>query len=111
MFTVSKTQGIATDKAAHFGVSFTLQTMFYGLTKKVLRLDRNRHGNKVPVTTSDRLKANLIAAFPVAMIGIMKEYVDLNGCRKNECRLDAGDLLADGLGIVTFIGFSFAFDF
>ncbi len=102
---------IPTDKAAHFGMSFAMQTFLYGSMKKVLRLDRDPDtGMLIQVSTKNRLIANLFAATAVGMVGMLKEYSDMSGSGPS-ATFDGGDMLANGIGIVSATAFTFVFEF
>jgi len=81
--------GIGTDKVAHFGTSFMMQTVGYGLVKKLI--------------TEDRFEAVVLTAVIVLGIGAFKEMWDSPP--------DANDILANTIGVGTAIGATFVFEF
>jgi hypothetical protein len=71
------------DKVAHFGVSYALTAVGYGLAKTALG--------------TDRIDSVLLSAFMVFMVGISKETLD--ALNTNSGYLDGGDIGANSLGI------------
>lgn len=67
-----------TDKAAHFGVSYAIQSGMYGFSKKAFRLKKS--------------EALIFAAFTTALITTAAEYMPGN-------TFDSKDILANGIGI------------
>lgn len=68
---------LETDKAAHFGMSYAINTGMYGLTKKAFRLN----------TTESKI----FAAFTTIVLTTAAEYVDN--------QFDGGDIKANILGV------------
>ena len=91
--------GLGTDKWAHGGLSFAMQTIGYGLTKKIFKFDAN--GRRMSM--SDRLAASLFTATGVMMLTTLKEFMDPQP--------DANDILANGLGVLGAIGATLVFEF
>ncbi len=79
-----------TDKAAHFGASYALQTGMYGLSKKAFRLSKG--------------EALLFSIFATALITTSIEYMPGNN-------FDSRDILANGLGIGAASATILMFDF
>lgn len=69
-----------TDKVAHFGVSYALQTGMYGFSRKALRLDKT--------------DALIFSMFTVALITTAAEYMG-----GPQSRVDGGDIKANLLGV------------
>jgi len=79
-----------TDKAAHFGVSYALQTWGYGFSKKALRLSKT--------------EAIIFSVFTSLIVTTAVEYMPGN-------RFDGRDILANTLGIGAATGTILMFDF
>lgn len=79
-----------TDKVAHFGVSYALQTWTYGFSKKALRLTKG--------------EALIFAAFTTVVITTVAEYMPGN-------RFDSKDILANGIGVGAASATILMFDF
>lgn len=71
---------VETDKAAHFGVSYALQTGLYGLSKKAFRLKKG--------------DALIFSIFTAAVLTTAAEYMG-----GPNSRVDGGDIKANLLGI------------
>lgn len=84
---------IETDKAAHIGTSYAIQTASYGLAKKAFKMDQTN--------------AIIFSAFTTFMVGFTKEMMDAGKTR----RLDMGDLGANVAGQALSIGTVLMFDF
>ena len=84
-----------TDSATHFGVSYALQTTFYGFNRRALRLER------VPALG--------FAAFTTLAIGFTKEYLD--ALERGDERIDGRDMLYNMLGMGASIGTCLIFEF
>lgn len=85
--------GLETDKAAHLGTSYAIQTATYGLAKKAFRMKRT--------------DAVIFSAFATFLIGFTKEVLDSGKYGK----LDAGDIAANALGQGLAVGTIFMFEF
>ena len=79
-----------TDKVAHFGVSYALQTGMYGLSKKALRLDKD--------------EALIFSIFATMLVTTAAEYMPGN-------QFDGKDILANGLGVTAASATILMFDF
>lgn len=79
-----------TDKVAHFGVSYALQTGMYGLSKKAFRLNKT--------------EALIFSIFTTALITTAAEYMPGN-------KFDSRDILANGIGIGAASATILMFDF
>jgi len=86
----SSVSAMERDKAAHFGVSYALQTGLYGLSKKAFRLSKN--------------DALLFSIFASVLITTSVEYMPGNN-------FDSKDILANGLGIGAASATILMFDF
>lgn len=85
----AKGHALETDKAAHLGIAYTINTAAYGFYKKGFRMNR--------------FEAFLFAAFATSAICLTKEMLDP--------RFDEQDLVYDGIGM-GLSGFTvFAFEF
>lgn len=82
------------DKSAHMGTSYILNTTFYGINKKVLKMD-----------TANAL---LFSAFTTLAIGAIKESID--AIEKNK-EYDGGDMMYNALGVGLSIGTVYIFEF
>lgn len=83
-------QAIERDKAAHFGVSYALQTWGYGFSKKALRLSKT--------------EAIIFSVFTSLIVTTAVEYMPGN-------QFDGRDILANTLGIGAATGTILMFDF
>ena len=81
---------IERDKAAHFGVSYALQTGMYGLSKKAFRLKRD--------------EALVFSIVTTLLVTTAVEYMPGN-------QFDSKDILANGLGIGAASATILMFDF
>jgi hypothetical protein len=81
---------IERDKAAHFGVSYALQTGMYGLSKKAFRLKRD--------------EALIFSIVTSLLVTTAVEYMPGN-------QFDTKDILANGLGIGAASATILMFDF
>lgn len=79
-----------TDKLAHFGVSYALQTWTYGFSKKALRLTKT--------------EAMIFSVFTSLIVTTAAEYTYGN-------RFDGRDILANSLGIGAASATILMFDF
>jgi predicted small secreted protein len=79
-----------TDKVAHFGVSYALQTGMYGLSKKAFRLKK-----------SDAL---IFSIFATMLVTTAAEYMPGQ-------KFDKRDILANGLGVGAASATILMFDF
>lgn len=79
-----------TDKAAHFGVSYAMQTAMYGFSRKGLRLNKN--------------DAFLFSATTVLFTGLVWEFASPN-------KIDGGDIMHNIYGVGASIGTCLVFDF
>jgi hypothetical protein len=79
-----------TDKVAHFGVSYALQTGMYGLSKKAFRLEKN--------------EALLFSIFATMLVTTAAEYMPGQ-------KFDKRDILANGLGVGAASATILMFDF
>lgn len=78
-----------TDKVAHFGTSYALQTVTYGFYRKAFRMEKK--------------PALIFATFATILIGVAKEYTDR--------KIDGGDIGANVLGSAAATGTILMFDF
>lgn len=78
-----------TDKAAHLGVSYAINTISYGLVKGAFRLDRTQ--------------ALVVSAFTTLLVGAVKESMDRD--------FDAGDMGHNILGTALSVGTVLVFEF
>jgi len=83
-------QAIERDKAAHFGVSYALQTWGYGFSKKALRLNKT--------------EALIFSVFTVLIVTTAVEYMPGN-------TFDSKDILANGIGVGAASATILMFDF
>ena len=81
---------VETDKAAHFGVSYALQTGMYGLSKKAFRLKQD--------------EALVFSIVTTLLVTTAVEYMPGN-------QFDSKDILANGLGIGAASATILMFDF
>lgn len=79
-----------TDKVAHFGVSYALQTGLYGFSKKALRLDKT--------------DAIIFSMFTTMLVTTAAEYMPGQ-------HFDGKDILANGIGATTATATILMFDF
>lgn len=79
-----------TDKVAHFGVSYALQTGLYGLSKKAFRLEKT--------------DAIIFSMFATMLFTTAAEYMPGQ-------TFDSKDILANGLGATTATATILMFDF
>jgi hypothetical protein len=79
-----------TDKVAHFGVSYAIQTGMYGLSRKAFRLSKG--------------EALVFSLFTTMLFTTAAEYMPGN-------QFDGKDILANGLGAVTASATILMFDF
>ena len=79
-----------TDKVAHFGVSYALQTGMYGISKKALRLSKG--------------EAIVFSLFATMLVTTAAEYMPGQ-------KFDGKDILANGLGATTATATILMFDF
>lgn len=84
---------IETDKAAHIGTSYALQTAVYGIAHKGFRMDQ--------------VDAIVFSAATVFLVGFTKEMIDGGKTRK----VDVGDIGANVAGQALSIGTILMFDF
>lgn len=84
---------IETDKAAHIGTSYAIQTASYGLAKKAFGMKKT--------------DAIIFSAFTTFMVGFTKEMLDAGKTR----HLDMGDVGANVAGQALSIGTVLMFDF
>lgn len=98
---------VATDSAAHFGVSYALAMGSYGLFKTIstrdCRLQLADAPPSCPLTPNERFHAALFAAVTSFAIGAVKEMGDR--------QVDGRDLLYNGLGSVGAMGTILLFEF
>lgn len=73
-------QAAETDKVAHFGVSYALQTWMYGFSKKAFRLKKT--------------DAMIFATFTTLIVTTAAEYMPGQ-------KFDSKDILANGIGAAT----------
>jgi len=83
---------VETDKAAHFGVSYALQTGMYGLSKKAFRLKRD--------------EALVFSIVTTLLVTSAAEYMG-----GPNSKVDGKDILANGLGIGAASATILMFDF
>jgi len=81
-----------TDKVAHFGVSYALQTGMYGLSKKAFRLKKD--------------EALVFSIFTTVLVTTAAEYMG-----GPNSKVDGKDILANGLGIGAASATILMFDF
>lgn len=79
-----------TDKVAHFGVSYALQTGLYGFSKKAFRLEKT--------------DAIIFSMFTTMLITTAAEYMPGQ-------KFDSKDILANGIGATTATATILMFDF
>lgn len=83
-------QAIERDKAAHFGVSYALQTWMYGFSRKAFRLNKT--------------EALIFSVFTTLTVTTAVEYLPGQ-------TFDTGDIKANALGIGASVGTILMFDF
>lgn len=84
---------IETDKAAHLGTSYALQTFTYGMAHKAFKMDK--------------IDSIVFSTVTVFMVGFTKEMLDGGKTRK----VDLGDIGANAAGQALSIGTILMFDF
>lgn len=84
----------STDKLAHFGVSFALNTAMYGFYSKMFGMKKDQ--------------AVLFAALTTLTLGFAKEAGD---AVERDGKFDYKDMLANTAGVGSSAGFIFVFDF
>lgn len=90
VFTLCSGAFAETDKVAHFGVSYALQTGMYGISKKALRLSKG--------------EAIVFSLFATMLVTTAAEYMPGN-------KFDSKDILANGLGAGAATATILMFDF
>ena len=91
----AKVRALETDKAAHLGVSYALNTAFYGFNKKALHMDRTN--------------ALVFAAFYTLALGFTKEMMD--AVERGDERFNGQDMLFNTIGTGLSIGTCIMFEF
>jgi hypothetical protein len=86
---------LESDKAAHLGISYALNTAFYGFNKKALKMDTKN--------------ALLFSAFTTLALGFTKEMMD--AVERGDERFDSHDFFYDVLGTGLSVGTCLVFEF